>query len=405
MSDNISFEIQMEIIERIPDIKWVIQYRSVSKAWKSVIDSKKFVTAHTLRHHQAHNNRHHLLIRTQDCQDCKGCTGTRPISEHCIDTPVKYFSIVDDDVTFPHEKVSVPDSVEELFRYEAVIVGVCHGLFCLYEYSRTAVIWNPSLTKTVVIPVSNVDRCMTDVGFRVCPRNLDPKLVKITRVDDVNVGPQVEVFSLSSGGTWRSPLGSNVPDRSIEFGYGQVVVDEFIYWFAFDRINVDDDTFRIRNPNLIMSFDLTSEEFTKVDLPDSLALDNPHTGVSLYNLRESLVVLERESDRFYSRKLYHVWMMIGHGCARSFNKLYSINASPDVALVHSILGFRNTGAPIVEVDNDKEHYYPHERALAVYDPESKSNTNIGIYGLYCSFSVHSYMETLLLLDNQDLGQR
>nr|XP_043630373.1 F-box protein At3g07870-like [Erigeron canadensis] len=411
MSDNIPFEVQTEIIQRIPDTKSLIRYRSVSKAWKSVIDSNKFVKAHTLRHHQAHN-RHHLLIKTLDCSNCKDCTGDIPISQHCDHcnyTPVKYYSILDDDdddVTFPrHQKdisrVFVPDLVDEfsrrsIYRYDSEILGSCHGLFCLYEPENdTAIIWNPFIRKTFAIPVLN--ECeryyMTVVGFGVCPRDFDPKLVKITYVydfselQDVNdASTQVEVFALSSGGTWRSPLSNNLPHKSIQFGYYKAVVGRFIYWDAVDRINNTDV-----GASVIMSFDLTSEEFTKVNLPDCLALHNPDTHFSLFNLRESLAVLVYKLNSEFGREDYNVWMMRGHGCTRSFDKLYSINAP-----IHSTLGFRKSGAPIIEVDNDKEDYYRHERALAIYEPKSESISYIGVYGLRRTFYVNSYKETLLL---------
>ncbi|GKF20647.1 putative F-box domain-containing protein [Tanacetum coccineum] len=50
MSDHIPFEIQSEIIKRLP-IKPLVQCRSVSKQWKSLIDSSKFIADyHALQH-------------------------------------------------------------------------------------------------------------------------------------------------------------------------------------------------------------------------------------------------------------------------------------------------------------------------------------------------------------------
>nr|XP_043632986.1 F-box protein At3g07870-like [Erigeron canadensis] len=373
MSD-IPLEIQMEIIQRIPDIKWVIRCRSVSKSWKYVIDSKDFVTGHTLRHQV---NRHHLLIRTQDRDDKK----------------VKYVTLLDDD-TFPHQKINVfvPDAVNK-FSSDSEIIGTCHGLFCLYEREAdTTVIWNPLVRKTVTIAVPNKwDRYFgTIIGFGLCSSNLDPKLVKITyvyypdKLQDVNTRTHVEVFTLSSGRTWRSPLSGNVPSQSIKIGYSQAVIDGVIYWKAVDRnIHVDD---RRRTPNLIVSFDLTSEEFTKVNLPDPLTLSR-YADLSVSNLRESLAVLK--FDMYTPREFCDVWMMIGQGCTRSFNKLYSISAPH--ALIGTTVGFRKSGEPIIEYNR----YTPNE--LAIYEPESKHITNIGIHGLDGTFFVHSYMETLLLL--------
>ncbi|KAM0045019.1 putative F-box domain-containing protein [Helianthus debilis subsp. tardiflorus] len=59
MSADIPFEIQEEIIKRVVPVKSLIQFRSVSKQWKSLIDSSEFITRHSL--HPA--KPHHLLLR------------------------------------------------------------------------------------------------------------------------------------------------------------------------------------------------------------------------------------------------------------------------------------------------------------------------------------------------------
>ncbi|GKD49948.1 putative F-box domain-containing protein, partial [Tanacetum coccineum] len=134
MSDNIPFEIQEEIMKRVP-IKPLLQFRSVSKAWKSLIDSSDFIAAY-----QHTDLQHHILVRDD--------------FEH------NYVSVADDD-TFPHQKVTptVPMSVTQLDKPE--ILGSSHGLFCLFDYfgkpsgsgTKTAVIWNPAIRKSVTIDV------------------------------------------------------------------------------------------------------------------------------------------------------------------------------------------------------------------------------------------------------------
>ncbi|KAF5797326.1 putative F-box domain-containing protein [Helianthus annuus] len=48
MSANIPFEIQEEIIKRVLPVKSLIQFRSVSKQWKSLIDSPEFIADHSV---------------------------------------------------------------------------------------------------------------------------------------------------------------------------------------------------------------------------------------------------------------------------------------------------------------------------------------------------------------------
>ncbi|KAI3776480.1 hypothetical protein L1987_46265 [Smallanthus sonchifolius] len=261
----------------------------------------------------------HLLVRYHD------------------DSDQNYVSIADDD-TFPQHKVylTVPRLVKG-----SHIIGCSHGLLCVYGNSPTvmAVVWNLSIRKAVGVVVPNVPKdgiYTTALGFGVCPETNDPKIVKITQIDRriiaeyiTNIPWQVEVFTLSTG-VWRNPYSTNLPRKSIHFCYPQVVIDGLLpIKFTSDRFD-----------NVIISFDMTSEEFTEVNLPDSLAHQN-YLNLSMCKLRESsLVVLERD----VAEKDFVVWMM-EDGVPKSFTKLFSV----DVNLPHaSVLGFTKRGAPIVE---------------------------------------------------------
>nr|GFA54499.1 hypothetical protein [Tanacetum cinerariifolium] len=59
MSDYIPFEIQSEIMKRLP-VKSLVQFRSVSKQWKSFIDCPKFIKTYHINHP---NPQHHLLLQ------------------------------------------------------------------------------------------------------------------------------------------------------------------------------------------------------------------------------------------------------------------------------------------------------------------------------------------------------
>ncbi|KAF5777464.1 putative F-box domain-containing protein [Helianthus annuus] len=99
MSDNIPFEIQSEIIKRLP-VKSLIQFRTVSKPWKSLIDSSPFINKYSSQH--THTQR--LLITYDDP----------------VDSATTYVSIADDD-TFPQQKAvgfsvwMMPDGVPQSF--------------------------------------------------------------------------------------------------------------------------------------------------------------------------------------------------------------------------------------------------------------------------------------------------
>ncbi|GKD32163.1 RNA polymerase II largest subunit [Tanacetum coccineum] len=168
MSYHIPFEIQSEIIKRLP-VKLVVQCRSVSKLWKSLIDSFEFINSY---HIYKTPTQHHLFVSYKLAKE------------------LKYVSIVDDD-NFPNQisSLTVPHPVSQL-GYIMSLNSV-DGLLCFYGSRQDAmnekitVLWNPLVEKAVGIPISNLLRTpngLTFIAFGVCPNTSDPKLVRINTI-------------------------------------------------------------------------------------------------------------------------------------------------------------------------------------------------------------------------------
>ncbi|KAF5797280.1 putative F-box domain-containing protein [Helianthus annuus] len=348
MSDHIPFALQEEIMKRLPT-KSLLRFRTVSKAWKSLIDSSRFVVDYSVNH----THQHHLLVRYSP-----------PIG-----LGQKYVSIVDDEI-FPEHKCSLPDPASE--GVGLTIVGSCQGLFCIYTISSD--------------PDSDIV-----FGFGVCPHTGDPKLVKVNfckskrNLDSITFTPwQVEVYTLSSQ-VWRSIPTINQPRNSVQLLWDQVVIDGFIYWLA-----IDGRTTGFLGYNMIVSFDMTSEKFMEVSLPATLAQAHaPNKTVVISKLKESLVAVElvREAEK----RVYGVWMM-EDGVPNSFTKLFTINL-PDVS-IQRVLGIRKNDEPIFATRPDDN---AHDVFIHELHSEHISYTRISGNGTL--YSAGSYMETLLLLDH------
>nr|GEX06401.1 hypothetical protein [Tanacetum cinerariifolium] len=381
MSDNIPLEVQMEIMIRFP-VKSLFQFRSVSKTWKSLIDSPRFIADYNA----CRTRPQRVFIRYQDS----------PESEH------KFISIIDDD-TFPQNKFALPCP----FAFEQFdklrFVGSSKGLFCFHgEYpepgglfpntiNQMAVIWNPSIKKSIAVHVPfTLDMYVNILGFGVCPKTSEPVLVVLY---DSYFSDRVDVFKLSYG-VWKTPRG-NLPRKSIQFRWDCVSLelDGMIYWNAYDRIN----NRGLGDYNLIMSFDMENEEFTEVNLPHDLA---NCSDLSISKLRGSLVVLQW--CQVAGKPVYGMWMM-DHGDLISFTKLFNINIP--CASATSVLGFKKNGELILkkEIDDcDKLVDYCDKLAtLEVYEPRSEHTNALGICGAHLSLSVSFYTETLILLDQSD----
>ncbi|KAK1412954.1 hypothetical protein QVD17_34590 [Tagetes erecta] len=282
------------------------------------------------------------------------------------------------------------------------MIGTSHGLLCFHAEGHhddtpatdTVVLWNVSIRKGVSFVVPNVgdDIYKTALGFGVCRVTRDVKIVKIRCIlsweDVVSISSipwQVEVFTLSTR-AWRSPY-SNLPRKSIHFRSKQVAIDGLVYWLAYDMITMDVWYSRFRN--LIISFDMTTEEFKEVNLPNSLAR-LPLYKLSFFKLRGSVGVLEhgeRGNDLVFG-----VWMM-EDGVSNSFSMLFNVNVP-----MAFMKGFRKSGEPIIQLSKQE-----HGRArLVVYEHDSKRMDSLGFDGIEGSIYVYPYVETLLLLDQPDL---
>ncbi|XP_076946110.1 F-box/kelch-repeat protein At3g06240-like [Bidens hawaiensis] len=210
----------------------------------------------------------------------------------------------------------------------------------------------------------------TVLGFGVCGETNDPKIVMVDRLEYHGMGSvtDIQVFTLSTG-AWRNSYG-NLPRESIDFvSSGGVVINGLFYWLAYDRNSMDGD-----RKYVIISFDMTSEEFGEITVPCNLSY------AKIFKLRESLVVVDRHKycDKYTG---HDVWMM-GDGVPKSFTKLFTFTTKKN----EGIIGFRKNGEPII--DGGEE--------LVVYDPSKKRFNSLGIEGSRRSFEVYDYMKTLLL---------
>ncbi|XP_076896263.1 putative F-box protein At1g47730 [Bidens hawaiensis] len=352
MSDRvIPHKIQKLIMKWFP-VRSLMRFRSVSKEWKSHIDSHEFVTQYTGLHQ-------HIFL-TYD---------------HPSDYQARFVDMLDDDHTFPLNSCS-------------------HGLLCFYAFSRRggiAIIWNPAAQRALNVDVpmvANWGAYSTTLGFGVL--GTDPKIVKINFLDwfDQLQSPsvilyQVQVFTLSSG-RWRTLPTDNLP-TSISFrrpGYCDysIEIDGIIYWFATDRIAVGGGS-----SNLIISFDLKTEELGRVNLLDSLVWSQNILFMSKRG--ESHVVL-LENFEEPNREVYGVWTMEGG----EFTHRYTFDvATPDKVFV---TGFRQGGEALLEMTDDRT-------GQLVYNRDSGRIRNIPGFelgGVGHSFSVQPYKETLLLYD-------
>ncbi|GKC26558.1 hypothetical protein Tco_1033852, partial [Tanacetum coccineum] len=135
--------------------------------------------------------------------------------------------------------------------------------------------------------------------------------------------------------------------------------------------------------NYIISFDLKREKFGEVSLSERLARAYD---LVVAKVNESLCFLEYYNEGETS--VCGVWTK-KDGINKPFTKIYTVKVEGKSVL----LGFRNNGEVVLEMEDDNDKGY----AVEVYKPSSGDINGDGINGKYGGFSAVSYMETLLLL--------
>ncbi|XP_071705078.1 putative F-box protein At4g38870 [Rutidosis leptorrhynchoides] len=339
-----------------------MQFRSVAKSWKSLIDSSRFVSVYNLR--QIHP---HIFVM----YFLPGYLGLRCVS-------IFYGS------NFPNNMVDLseilPDSAKQSTRL--TLVGSCQGLLCL-DSGSSAIIWNPWIRKSVTInfPDSDYRKYERVVGFGVCPKTIDPKLVHFTFSWNwlENKSWKVEVYSLSPR-FWRSRSFSKISDllcESIELSSDSECVDGFIYWCASNK-----DVPNRRE--VIISFDLTNEEFGVIYLPDNLAR---HSILYLSKYRKSLVLLPDD----YNTYVHDVWIMKG-GNTKLFKRLFTIKSFDRL----QPMAISYNGEVVLKITQYNGNYY--EKSIKTYEPSLKRFKWTAVTGTLGVNCMSSYMESMLLHD-------
>nr|GEW98019.1 hypothetical protein [Tanacetum cinerariifolium] len=218
------------------------------------------------------------------------------------------------------------------------------------------VLWNPSIRKSVAIPIPDEFDSpyrYTRIGFGVCRDTSDPKLVKIYVVETPSRCWEVQVFTLSSR-FWKTVY-TGAPFKSCDLMWDHVFIDGIIYWLGLG--------------SFIISFDLKSEKFGEVCLPERLAIMS--SNLKVVKVNESLGLLEFYSEGRLS--VCGVWMR-KDGVNKPLTNICTIKVEDKSVFNTSVLGFRNNGEVVMKMAGDVFE----ESRIEVYEPLSGRINSVGI---------------------------
>ncbi|GMY23247.1 F-box/kelch-repeat protein At3g06240-like [Fagus crenata] len=363
-NNHVPYDIVLNILTRLP-VKSVIRFRCVCKSWYSSITCPNFISTHLNNNNKDHN---YLIHMPFFARPMLNSPPTRPF---CTLTCDRAFDTI--------SKFEIPFTLP---CGTAIVVGSCNGVLCLVEYENhhtndtyTSVmyLWNPSIRKFKRLPDYCVSKLhLIRLGFAFHFDDNDYKVVKISP----SVPPlEVEVYTLSSD-SWRKV---GVPSRPN---------------VAFDNSNLVNiiDGEEKRNSEMILSFDVNSEKFGELALPDG-ALDGGYYWrcVTLFMGKLALIQFGHSDEHDL---LCYIWVMKEYGVPESWIKLFVLPFERFIAL----FCFTKYGSILIRkgsLVSTNGVLQMGEEKFVLIDPETSCKKNVDIQlPLY----VTPFMESLALLD-------
>ncbi|GKA49379.1 hypothetical protein Tco_0742452 [Tanacetum coccineum] len=352
-------------------VKYILQFRTVSKESKSCIDLINFQKTYGVR-------------SSNDCCMILRYNQALP----------SYMLSLDHNLTYSPLLTGVNDS-------NLLPVGTCHGIWC-FSYGIPGIccsLWNPSIKRSIniLVPAFNSQPKSYKIllGFSVRPDTLDPAIIKVSHPRGGHGSWYVSVFTLSSM-DWKKLDNDCLPRGCIRFKRSsQVVVGQLIFWAGHERF-VSDDGHVVFKKHLLVSFDLIGHSFQVHDI-DVVFRDGLTVLMCLSSLGNSLILSgSMDETDFY---LFCGWsVLVDVTSVTSFTLLFAILTPNYVKL----LGFNNDeiSLPIVEVPG------PHQLAnsVQVFIISTQTPQNLGIQGVVSSFFIGQYKESLILLPYPDREQ-
>ncbi|CAK8531014.1 unnamed protein product [Lathyrus sativus] len=280
---SLPFEIIVEILTRVP-VKFLMQFQSVCKSWKSLISDPNFAKQHL----RVSTTRHHLLLTF-------GCPSREFVFTACP------LSSVFTEVTATATQIEYPLNNRNSFDQ---IIDSCHGILCFALNQRFVLLWNPSIRKFTKLPsLDNPDRerSYTVYGFGYTHLSDSYKVVAVSRFCESET--QVKVLTLGTN-AWRRIL--DFPLGVTFYGSGKFVSGT-VNWLA---------SINSYSSWVIVSLDLEKESYQELLLPDYGGVTV--VTLSLGVLQDCLCILSN-SDTFSD-----VWLMTEYGNNYSWTKLFRI---------------------------------------------------------------------------------
>ncbi|KAH9771369.1 F-box protein CPR1 [Citrus sinensis] len=237
-------DINIDILSRL-SVKCLLRFKCVSKSFCSLIDSQEFIKIHLKRSIETNSNLSLILSGTP-----------APILDSSRYWGGKIFSAGLDSLNLGVEL----DHPFKNCKGRTPIIDSCNGLIAFKNDENGIALWNPSTEEHLILPKfwGDLKDFMVVDGFGYDAVNDDYKVVRLVQLVIGNVGyTEIAVYSLRTN-SWRR-IRVDFP-YYILHGWDGTFADGHVHWLV---TNNPEDYIE----NLIIAFNLKSEEFHEVPLP------------------------------------------------------------------------------------------------------------------------------------------
>ena len=370
------YDIVLNILTRLP-VKSLMRFRCVSKAWNSSITSPDFISTHLNNSIDSHGDGY--VIHMPCVRDiCSSSINTkRPVCTVALDRTLDTISEVRIPFHFPFGC--------------AQIVGSCNGLLCFATSAYCIYLWNPSIRIFKRLPNTCLGQLrFATLGFAYHSENNDYKVVRISRspFSAPVSSHEIEVYTLSSD-SWRSvgtTLTTDVLFYDKNYPLPIPLVNGALHWMS---CIVEEENHRRR---MIMAFDVNSEKFKRLALPDGSTDENIfQTFLSSFKGKLAFITWARSEQRGTQ---YSIWVMKEYGVVESWIKLFVV---PFERVAHCS-AFMEYGSLLVCYINDRVESQDFKFVLVDIETlHEKKDLDIQHHSYVATF-----MESLVLLDGANV---
>ncbi|XP_022731253.1 F-box protein CPR30-like [Durio zibethinus] len=355
---SLSPDLIPEILCRV-GVEDLLRFRCVSKPWCSLINSPDFIKLQ-LSYSLSTNTNLSLILRSS------------------------YLFSVNFDSLQTAQKLYHPlDENDEGEGTE--ILGSCNGLLALCNGEEEICLWNPSTRKSLMLPVTEIEFppwfcCAHFIvyGLGYDPVSDDYKLVRMVQFYGKYVdsfASEVKVFSLKTN-SWR-----RIKDFPFYLKYKRaygILANNALHWVVSKKPESDTESF-------VVAFDLGTEEYRVVQLPDCL---DKGFHMNVKALGGCLCMIAN----YWKPYVVDIWMMKEYWVKESWTKLLSVKQT-EVALCFDFvlpLAYSRCGDKILLNRDDEKFVW--------YDLRRKRVKNVKIQGAPSSFEAEMLVGSLVPLN-------